>query len=137
MSSVYCLRSEEPLQELAWGCSPGAVRQVYGKLLGDLLQQQQLLTPFPSQSKVPGMMCSWRRAGWLGCLPRLQGGSWPKRQSDRNVFPSLAAGSFHFLSGNTSTELSRESHPRWRDIPDKNRAQHLVNNITRMFLVNN
>lgn len=102
MSSAYCLCSEEPLQELAWGCSPGAVRQVYGKLPGDLLWQQQLLTPFCSQGKVPGMVCPGRRVCWLGCLPRLQGGSWPKQQGGRNVFPSLAAGSIRFCSGNTS-----------------------------------
>lgn len=51
MSSAYCLCSEEPWQELAWGCSPGAVRQVYGKLSGDLLQQQQLLTSFLVKAK--------------------------------------------------------------------------------------
>lgn len=100
MSSAYCLCSEEPLQELPWGCSPGAVRQVYGKLPGDLLLwQQQLLTAFPSQSKVPGVVCPRRKACWLGYL---LGGSWPTRQDGRDMFPSLAAGSIRFCSGNTS-----------------------------------
>lgn len=95
MSSASCLHSEQPLQELAWGCSPGAVRQVYGKLPGDL--QQQLLTLFSSQSKVQGMVCPRRRAGWRGCLPRLQRDSWPKRQGGRNMFPLSGSWLYPFL----------------------------------------
>lgn len=122
MSSVECLCSEEPLQELAWGCSAGAVRQVYGKLPGGLLQQQQLeqasIVKAASQASQAGAGCPRGRAGWLGRLPRLRGGSWPKRQGGRNVLPSLAASPIRLLSGDTSTVLLIRARPPHAVIPN-------------------
>lgn len=63
---------------------------------------------FCSQSNVLGIT-GWcyvlEKGGWLEHLPRLQGGSWPKQQGRRNVFPSLAASPVCLLSESTSTEL--------------------------------
>lgn len=55
MSSVDCLLSEDPLQELVWGCSAGAVRQIYSKLPGAAAVAATTLTAFCSQSDVPGI----------------------------------------------------------------------------------
>lgn len=55
MSSTDCLRSEEPLQELVWGCSAGAVRQVYSKLPGAAAAAATTLTAFCSQGDILGI----------------------------------------------------------------------------------